>query len=182
MSNINRLEEITLGGGCFWCIETMFNRFNGVNAAISGYTGGKSNNPSYEEVCKGNSGHVEVVKINYNTEEISLIEILKMFFKMHDPTQINRQGDDIGEQYRSVIFYHTESQKEIAIEIIHKLEESKLYKGKIQTTVEPIGVFFEAESYHQDFFNQNKTTNSYCSIVVAPKVEKYELIFQSFLK
>ena len=182
MQETTLFQVTTLGGGCFWCLESMFNRLKGVQKAVSGYTGGELHQPSYEEVCKGNSGHVEVVQISFNPEIISYKQLLKVFFTMHDPTQLNRQGNDIGEQYRSVIFYHNEMQKNISNEIIKELEDSKIYAESIKTTVEPINNFYEAETYHQDYFNQNKNTNSYCSIVVAPKVEKFEKIFLEDLK
>lgn len=182
MSENIHYDTITLGGGCFWCLETVFNRLNGVVSAISGYTGGNLENPTYEQVCTGTTGHVEVVQITYNTAILSTAEILKVFFTMHDPTQYHRQGDDIGEQYRTVVFYHHENQRALAQEMIEGLEKSGIYTSKIQTTVEPLKTFYNAEAYHQDYFNQNSQTNRYCALVVKPKVEKFEKIFDQFLK
>lgn len=175
-------ESITLGGGCFWCIETVFNRMEGVVSAVSGYTGGRTENPTYEEVCSGSTGHVEAVQVTFTPDIISTADILKVFFTMHDPTQYHRQGDDIGEQYRTVIFYHDNHQKELAEETIRALEDAKVYDSKIQTTVEPLGKFYPAEAYHQNYYNQNNQTNRYCALVVKPKVEKFEKIFRNLLK
>ncbi|MBP7478044.1 MAG: peptide-methionine (S)-S-oxide reductase MsrA [Chitinophagales bacterium] len=172
----------TFGGGCFWCIETIFNKLKGVEIATSGYAGGRTAHPTYEEVCDGNTGHVEVVQVAFNPDEISFVELLKVFFKIHDPTQINRQGDDIGAQYRSVIFYHTEAQKKISEELIHSLNEAKIWSDPIATKVEPIHNYFAAEAYHQNYYAQNKETNSYCALVVRPKVEKFEKVFVDIMK
>lgn len=178
----NKTEVITLGGGCFWCIESIFNRLKGVQSAVSGYSGGDKPNPTYEEVCKGNTDYVEVVQVTFQPEVISLKEVLKVFFSIHDPTQLNRQGNDIGTQYRGVIFYHNTEQQLIAQEIIENLSKSNYYQSPVVTAVEPLKNFYSAEAYHQDYFNQNKNTNSYCSIVVAPKVEKFEKAFREQLK
>lgn len=178
----NKQEIITLGGGCFWCIESIYNRLQGVATAVSGYAGGIIPNPTYEAVCKGDTDYVEVVQVTFDPEIISLREVLKVFFSIHDPTQLNRQGNDIGTQYRGVIFYHQPEQQAIAQEIIEQLSASNYYQQPIVTAIEPIKNFYPAEAYHQDYFNRNKTTNSYCSIVVAPKVEKFENAFRERLK
>ncbi len=178
----NNLSLATFGGGCFWCIENIFNKIKGVQLATSGYAGGRKPNPTYEEVCEGNTGYVEVVQIAYHPEEITYLDLLKIFFKIHDPTQINRQGDDIGEQYRSVVFYHTEEQKDISEALIQSLDAAHIWPSPIATKVEPIQNYFAAEAYHQNYYEQNKETNSYCSLVVRPKVEKFEKVFADMMK
>jgi peptide-methionine (S)-S-oxide reductase len=170
------LELATLGGGCFWCLETVFNRLQGVELAESGYSGGKRPNPTYEQVCTGVSGHVEVVRVRFNPSMISFEALLDVFFKLHDPTTLNRQGNDEGTQYRSVIFYHDERQAEIAKRVIADLEERKVFNSAIVTAVEPLQNYYPAEPYHQGYFEANPR-QSYCAYVVAPKVEKAKQLF-----
>lgn len=176
-----KVETITLGGGCFWCIEAVFDNLDGVISAQSGYSGGHTKNPTYEEVCTGTTGFAEVVQIKYNPEKTNLDEIFKVFFTVHDPTQLNRQGADVGSQYRSVVFYANENQKKIAQEIIAQLNHSKAYKSKIVTTLEPYKGFTKAESYHQNYY-ENNTTKGYCQYVIQPKLEKFEKVFKDRLK
>lgn len=170
--NEHNLETIVLGGGCFWCIEAAFSRVNGVVSAISGYAGGDKADPSYEQVCRGKTGHAEVVQLTYNPAVISLEKILGMFFVMHDPTTLNRQGHDVGTQYRSVIFYTDESQKKITEEYINKLAEEKVYNSPIVTEIKALEHFYPAEEYHQHYFEKNPEA-SYCQLVIAPKLKKF---------
>jgi peptide-methionine (S)-S-oxide reductase len=176
------MEIANFGGGCFWCIETVFNKLEGVESALSGYMGGHTINPDYKSVCGGDSGHVEIVQVKYDEQKISYLKLLEVFFKIHDPTQLNRQGEDIGTQYRSVIFYTNEDQKNQAQKVIDTLDQSGYYTAPIVTTVEPAQIFYIAEDYHQNYFELNKTKNSYCSIVVAPKVDKFKKLFEDILK
>jgi peptide-methionine (S)-S-oxide reductase len=168
----NGKEVATLGGGCFWCIETIFNELKGVEKALSGYSGGAVANPSYEEVCTGTTGHAEVVQVSFDPKEITFKEILDIFFSVHDPTTLNRQGPDVGTQYRSVIFYHDERQKEIAKEAIREIEAKKVWDDPIVTEVKPFKAFYLAEDYHQEYFKRNGG-QPYCRLVVAPKVAKF---------
>ncbi|MDI9310339.1 MAG: peptide-methionine (S)-S-oxide reductase MsrA [Limnohabitans sp.] len=176
-----KTETITIGGGCFWCIEAVFDNLEGVISADSGYSGGDSLNPSYEEVSTGETGFAEAVRIKYNPAKTNLDEIFKVFFTVHDPTQLNRQGADIGSQYRSVIFYANEQQKKTAQEIIQQLNKAVAYKSKIVTTIEPFKGFTKAESYHQNYYENNKT-KGYCQLVIQPKLEKFEKVFKDRLK
>lgn len=166
------IQSIVLGGGCFWCTEAIFQRVKGVVSVQSGYSGGTVEDPSYEQVVSGNTGHTEVVKVEYEESEISLLNILEIFLKTHDPTTLNRQGNDIGFQYRSVIFVNTDEEAIIARELIHKLNAEKIYKDPIVTAVEMLSNFYKAENYHQDYFNQN-SNQSYCRVVIDPKVKKF---------
>jgi len=172
-------KSIVLGGGCFWCTEAVFSILEGVEQTQPGYSGGNVKNPTYEMVCEGNTGHVEVTKIDYNPEKITLQEILDIFFSMHDPTSLNRQGNDVGEQYRSVIFYDNDSD-ESTIRASLREHEKKLSK-KIVTSVEPLRNFYPAESYHKDYFRNNPKT-AYCNYVIKPKVEKMRHIYPALLK
>jgi peptide-methionine (S)-S-oxide reductase len=174
-------EVATFGGGCFWCTEAVFEEVKGVRNVISGYAGGKIINPSYREVSRGVTGHAEVIQLEYNPRVISYSDILTIFFKTHDPTSLNRQGADIGTQYRSVIFYRNEDQKNQALAIINKLENEGKYDDPIVTAVEPFINFFIAEDYHQDFF-KNNPNHSYCSFVIQPKVNKLYKDFSEKLK
>lgn len=171
----------TLGGGCFWCIESAFNQIEGVILAESGYAGGHVDNPSYEQVCDGNTGHVEVVQITFDSNVISYREILEIFFALHDPTQLNRQGNDVGTQYRSVVFYHDEQQQEQAHAIISEMTANAMWPAPIVTAVEPLTNYFAAEAYHQDYFTNNPQ-NQYCNFVVAPKLAKFKQTFSRRLK
>lgn len=174
------MEVATLGGGCFWCVETVYNMIQGVESAISGYAGGKNPNPTYKEVCSGMTGHAEVVQITYNPDEISYNEILEIFWTCHDPTQLNRQGNDVGTQYRSVIYYHDDVQKGMAEQSIKELAPT-IWSDPIVTELSPMPEFYEAEAYHQDYYNQNPQ-NGYCSVVVSPKVSKIRKKYADRLK
>ncbi|MBY9000268.1 MAG: peptide-methionine (S)-S-oxide reductase MsrA [Candidatus Heimdallarchaeota archaeon] len=170
--NDNGLKEIvTLGGGCFWCIEAIFQELNGVEEAISGYSGGSVENPSYEQVCSGATGHAEVVQVAFNPKKITFKKILEVFFSTHNPTTLNRQGNDVGTQYRSVIFYHTPEQRRIAKEMIDELNSSGSLEGSIVTELSAFSVFYKAEDYHQEYFKIN-ASQPYCKVIIQPKVEK----------
>lgn len=167
-------ELATIGGGCFWCIEAVFEHIDGILTVTSGYAGGHTENPGYSEVCTGKTGHAEVVQIAFDPGIISFREILVLFFKAHDPTTLNRQGADMGTQYRSMILYHTEEQKEIADTCIKELNNSGLYTNKIVTGVKPLKNFYKAEEYHQNYFAKHPD-QAYCRIVIAPKLKKLGL-------
>lgn len=180
MSETNR-EMATLGGGCFWCLEAVYKELRGVERVASGYAGGQVKNPSYYDVCSGQTGHAEVVQITFDPNEVSFKEILQVFFTIHDPTTLNRQGADTGTQYRSVIFYHTPEQQAIAEETIAELAAEKIYDHPIVTEIAPLREFFVAEDYHQDYFERNPY-QPYCMGVVAPKVAKFRKYFLGKLK
>lgn len=171
------LEKATLGGGCFWCTEAVYLELKGVTDVKPGYSGGDVKNPTYKEVCTGTTGHAEVVKVTFDPTIISYKELLEIFWKIHDPTTLNRQGNDIGTQYRSVIFYHNEEQKKITEEYKSKLEEEKIFDNPIVTEITQFTKFFPAENYHQDYYEQNKT-QPYCSFVITPKLEKFKKVFR----
>lgn len=175
------MKTATFGSGCFWCTEAIFARVNGVTDVYPGYSGGHVKNPSYREVCNGTTGHVEVVQITYNDSIISFAELLEIFFKTHDPTQLNRQGADVGEQYRSVIFYHSEGQKQAAAKIISELNKQKIWDNPIVTAIEPFTNFYKAEDYHNDYY-ANNPNQGYCRFVITPKIEKFEKVFKDYLK
>ncbi|HPF51127.1 MAG TPA: peptide-methionine (S)-S-oxide reductase MsrA [Draconibacterium sp.] len=175
------LEQATLGGGCFWCTEAVYLELKGVVDVKPGYSGGQVKNPSYEQVCTGTTGHAEVVEITFDSDIVSFSDILEVFFMTHDPTTLNRQGNDVGPQYRSVIFYHNENQKEVAEKVIKLFNEEKVYDSPIVTKVEPFTAFYEAEDYHQNYYNRNKT-QGYCQYIIAPKLEKFRKIFKDQLK
>ncbi|MEO8664859.1 MAG: peptide-methionine (S)-S-oxide reductase MsrA [Ignavibacteria bacterium] len=175
------LETATLAGGCFWCIETIFNDLKGVEKVVSGYSGGTTSNPSYEQVCSGNTGHAEVVQITFDPSVLSYDKLLEVFFHIHNPTTLNRQGADVGTQYRSAIFYHSDDQKKTAEEVIKKIGESGLWDEPIVTEVTKFDEFYSAEDYHQDYYNNNKE-KSYCSLVIAPKVRKFYKEYKDLLK
>jgi peptide-methionine (S)-S-oxide reductase len=166
----------TLGGGCFWCLEAVYQELQGVEKVVSGYAGGSVPDPSYRQVCTGNTGHVEVVQLSFDPEQISFREILEVFFTIHDPTTLNRQGADVGTQYRSAIFYHDESQRQIAEEMIAELDAADIWPHPIVTELSPLDVFYEAEDYHQDYYQQNGN-QPYCRIVISPKVAKFRQKF-----
>lgn len=176
-----KTRQATLAGGCFWCIEAVFSSLKGVKKAQSGFSGGNIKNPSYKEVCTGRTGHAEVVQITYNPEQIRFEELLEVFWAVHDPTSLNRQGNDIGTQYRSAIFYHDETQKQIAEDYICQLETSSAYDNPIVTEIKPFEAFYPAEDYHDDYYNLNKE-QPYCRTVVRPKVEKFKRKFQSKIR
>ncbi|WP_343707561.1 peptide-methionine (S)-S-oxide reductase MsrA [Flavobacterium sp.] len=175
------LETITLGGGCYWCVEAVYENLDGVKSVVSGFSGGKTVNPTYEEVCTGETGHAEVVQITYDKTVTDINEIFKVFFTVHDPTTLNRQGADVGTQYRSVIFYKNEEQKKAAQSIIAELNKAKVYDSPIVTKVEPFKVFYKAEDYHQNYYSNNKN-QPYCKMVIQPKIEKFEKVFKDKLK
>lgn len=182
MSATGPLDTITFGGGCFWCTEAIFQRLKGVVKVESGYSGGRNANPTYKEVCSGLTGHAEVIQVTYDTSQISLAEILEVFFKTHDPTTLNKQGADAGTQYRSAIFYRTDEQKKVAEEIKEGLDKSGAFDKPIVTEITKYDMFWKAEDYHQDYYNQNKNSNSYCAYVIVPKIEKFEQYFKDKLK
>lgn len=175
------IETITLGGGCYWCVEAVYENLNGVKSVVSGYAGGKTVNPTYEEVCTGKTGHAEVVQITYDKNITNINEIFKVFFTVHDPTTLNRQGADTGTQYRSAIFYTNEEQKKAAQNIITELSKAKVYDSPIVTKIEPLTKFYKAENYHQNYFANNKN-QPYCKMVIQPKIEKFEKVFKDKLK
>ncbi|KIA99780.1 MULTISPECIES: peptide-methionine (S)-S-oxide reductase MsrA [unclassified Flavobacterium] len=174
-------DTITLGGGCYWCVEAVYENLNGVKSVVSGFSGGKTINPSYEEVSTGKTGFAEVVQITYDKNVTNLDEIFKVFFTVHDPTTLNRQGADVGTQYRSVIFYKNEEQKNAANNIINALKKAKVYNDPIVTAVEPFTKFYKAEDYHQNYYDNNKN-QPYCKMVIQPKIEKFEKVFKDKLK
>jgi peptide-methionine (S)-S-oxide reductase len=178
MTSIN---TIILGGGCFWCTEAIFNRINGVINITPGYIGGKTKNPTYRDVCTGLSGHAEVIRVEYDSKLVSFRDILMIFFSTHDPTTFNRQGNDIGTQYRSSIFTSNTSERKIINDYIIELNQSKIYLNPIVTNVEKETIFYLAENYHYDYFEQNKNV-PYCSVIIAPKVKKLIESKNSFLK
>ncbi len=171
----------TLAGGCFWCIETVFNRLRGVESAVSGYMGGHTTNPTYQDICNGDTGHAEVVQVTFDPDVISYRELLDVFFTLHDPTQLNRQGNDVGTQYRSAIFWHTPEQKAAAEAAIAELAASKQFAAPIVTEVGKATTFYPAEDYHQRYYEQNPY-QPYCQFVVAPKVAKARAKFAARLK
>lgn len=179
MSNYSQVA--ILAGGCFWCIETTLNRLIGVKEVISGYTAGKIPNPTYREVCSGLTGHAEAVKVVFDPDQISYEMLLKVFFAMHDPTTLNRQGADIGTQYRSAIYYYNDEQKQTAEALIQQLESEGVF-NKIVTEVSPADTFYVAEDYHQNYYEQNRLANSYCTAVIDPKVNKLRKSFAHLLK
>ena len=175
-------EEIAvLGGGCFWCLEAVFDRLAGVTSVESGYMGGTVDNPSYRQVCSGNTGHVEVVRVTFDTKELSYHDLLEVFFTIHDPTTLNRQGNDVGTQYRSVIFYTSDDQRQTAQQVIAELNAARIWPDPIVTTVEPAKKFFIAEDYHQEYY-ANNSSQPYCQFVVAPKVKKFQQKFAHRMK
>lgn len=174
-------DTATFAAGCFWCTEAQFKELKGVESVTSGFTGGHVKNPSYEEVCTGATGEAEACNIIYDPSQITYDELLAAFFTMHDPTQLNRQGNDVGTQYRSAIFYHNATQKAKALYYIEKLNKVKAYKNKIVTEVTPFTVFYKAEDYHQDFYNKNPNQH-YCKYVIQPELEKFRKVFKDKLK
>ncbi len=180
-ANPSSYDTITLGGGCFWCVEAVYEMLDGVIRVESGYSGGTVKNPSYREVCTGSTGHAEVAQITFDTTKTSIEEILKVFFTVHDPTSLNKQGADIGTQYRSVIFYRNDHQRNIAKRIIDDLNNNQVYDKPVITQLDPFTTFYKAEDYHQDYYNQNKEA-PYCRLVIQPKLEKFEHLFNNRLK
>ncbi len=178
---MNGLESATFGNGCFWCTEAIFEQLEGVTKVESGYAGGEVKNPTYKAVCTGETGHAEVIRLIYNPEIISFRELLDVFFNTHDPTTLNRQGADVGTQYRSAIFYHNESQKKEAEKMIADLENEKIFDDKIVTEITAINNYFTAENYHQDYYNNNKN-EGYCRMVINPKLDKFIKKYKNKLK
>ena len=174
-------ELATLAGGCFWCLEAVFDDLKGVDSVESGYMGGKTANPSYEEVCSGETGHAEVAQLSFDPKQVSFKEILEVFFVIHDPTTLNRQGNDVGTQYRSAIFYHSAEQKAAAEQVIANMSAAKVYEDPIVTEVVPASKFYVAEDYHQEYFRRNPA-QPYCAFVVRPKVAKFRKHFLEKLK
>jgi peptide-methionine (S)-S-oxide reductase len=174
--SVNRFEIATLAGGCFWCLEAIYDLLKGVVSVESGYSGGRMRNPSYRDVCTGTTGHAEVVQITFDPEEIGFRDLLEIFFSIHDPTTLNRQGADVGTQYRSAIFYHDEEQKRIAEEVIREIAASGVWRNPIVTEVTPFTAFYPAEDYHQEYFAQHGS-QPYCQVVIAPKVAKFRKAF-----
>lgn len=177
----NNYQEATLGAGCFWCIEAVFQNMKGVVSVESGYSGGKVKNPTYREICGGMTGHAEVAKIVFDPEIVSFEDVLEVFWNTHDPTTLNRQGNDRGTQYRSAVFYHNEEQREIAKAYKKQLDESGAFSDPIVTEISPLINYYPAEDYHQNYFNENPT-QAYCQFVVRPKVEKFKRVFAHRLK
>jgi len=176
-----KLQKATFGMGCFWCSEALFQKLDGVVSVRSGYEGGSTVNPTYEDVCSGITGHAEVIEVTYDPAKIKYEELLEVFWKSHDPTTLNRQGADVGTQYRSVIFYHNDEQKQIAEKYKKELNSAKAFGKPIVTTINKAAPFYVAENYHQDYFNKNSNA-PYCRLVILPKMEKLEKVFKSKLK
>lgn len=183
MQSQNKLayDTATLGMGCFWCTEAIFQELKGVISVVPGYAGGYVPHPTYEEVCTGHTGHTEVAQIVYDTRQIRFSELLEVFFKVHDPTTLNRQGEDVGFQYRSVIFYHNDEQKKIAEEIKTQLNTENIFGKPVVTAIEPFTNFYPAEDYHKNYFRNNKN-KPYCQFVIKPKVEEFEKLFNEKIK
>lgn len=180
-NNNTALDTATFGSGCFWCSEAIFQRVNGVKFVASGYSGGKRPNPTYDQVSSGATGHAEVIQITYNPQEVSYDQLLEIFWKTHDPTTLNRQGADVGTQYRSVVFYHNEAQKQTAESIKAELNASGAWNNPIVTEISPFTAFYKAENYHQNYYNNNKNA-PYCNFVIVPKLEKFEKVFKDRMK
>jgi peptide-methionine (S)-S-oxide reductase len=179
--DLSNLDIATFGGGCFWCVEAVFQLMNGVDTVISGYSGGKIENPTYKQISTGTTGHAEVIQIYFNPEIVSYEELLEVFFNTHDPTTLNRQGNDVGTQYRSVIFYHSEKQKEIAEAYKQQIEQSGTFNNPIVTEISALQKFYVAEDYHQNYYNLN-SNQSYCAYVVRPKVDKFKKLYKDKMK
>jgi peptide-methionine (S)-S-oxide reductase len=177
----NKEQTATLAGGCFWCLEAVFQELRGVEGVVPGYAGGHVPNPTYEQVCTGATGHAEAVQMRFDPETISYRELLEIFFTIHDPTTLNRQGPDVGTQYRSAIFYHTPEQERTARQLIAELEASRVWKDPIVTEVVPLKAFYPAEEYHRDYYRRNPE-QAYCRLIVAPKVAKLRSLYRSKLK
>jgi peptide-methionine (S)-S-oxide reductase len=188
IKNVNKMNEnngafevITLGSGCFWCVEAVFQDLKGVIKVESGYSNGKTENPTYKEVCSGLTGHAEVCQVTFDPKIITVDELLEVFWKTHDPTTLNRQGADAGTQYRSGVFYHNESQRELAQQWKDKLNADRVFPNPIVTEITPVGTFYKAEDYHQNYYKQNGY-EPYCQIVIKPKMDKFEKAFKEKLK
>jgi len=180
MSSVNNSVAV-FGGGCFWCTEAVFDELQGVRSVVSGYAGGKTKNPDYQQVCMGITGHAEVIKVEFDPGEISFRDLLTVFFATHDPTTLNRQGNDVGTQYRSAIFYADEKQKEVAALFIKELDAAKAFRNPIVTTLEPLTEFYAAEDYHQKYY-ANNSYQPYCQLTIPPKLNKLHKQFAALLK
>lgn len=179
---MEEIEDIaTLAGGCFWCLEAVYERLRGVSQVVSGYAGGDAPNPSYQQVCAGDTGHAEVVQISFDPRIVSYRDLLSVFFTIHDPTTPDRQGADVGTQYRSAIFYHSESQKQDALSVMEEIEAQRIWPGDIVTELVPFDSFWEAEEYHQDYYRRN-SQNPYCQLVIEPKVAKLRKEYLALLE
>lgn len=181
-TSFEKVDTATFGTGCFWCTEAVFEQLNGVLKVESGYSGGQVKNPTYKQVCDGNTGHAECVQIQYEPEKISYDELLEVFWQVHDPTTLNRQGADVGTQYRSAIFYHNADQREKAEQYKKDLNDSGAFKSPIVTEIAPASTFYPAEAYHQEYYQNNKNANPYCAVVIRPKLEKFQKVFAKKLK
>jgi peptide-methionine (S)-S-oxide reductase len=183
-NNLNKknMEVATFGAGCFWCVEAVFQQVDGVEKVVSGYAGGHVENPTYEQVCDKTTGHAEVTQITFDTTKVSFAELLEVFWKTHDPTTLNRQGNDVGPQYRSAIFYHNDAQKALAEKYKKELEAAQIWPNPIVTEIGPLTKFYAAEDYHQNYYNLNANKNPYCSFVITPKLDKFRKVFKDKLK
>ena len=181
MSQTNKLEKATFGAGCFWCVETLFQEVKGVQKVLSGYEGGALKNPTYKDICTGRTGHAEVIQIEYDPNVVTYKKLLEIFWEVHDPTTLNRQGNDVGTQYRSVIFYHNDQQQKEAEFYKSELNKTGAYTSQIITEISPSTTFYVAENYHQNYYNQNGS-QPYCQFVIAPKVAKFRKAFEKELK
>ncbi len=180
-NNPAKIETATFGNGCFWCTEAIFQQIDGVVSVASGYSGGTVDNPTYKQVCTGNTGHAEVIQITYDPAKVSFSDLLEVFWSTHDPTTLNRQGADVGTQYRSAVFYHTEEQRQLAEQYKKELDASKAFDNPIVTEITPFSKFYKAEDYHQNYYNQNGE-QPYCQFVIRPKMEKFKKVFEKKLK
>jgi peptide-methionine (S)-S-oxide reductase len=180
-TNSPKLETITLGGGCFWCLEAVYDRLEGVKSVVSGYAGGHVPNPGYDQVCGGRTGHAEVVKVDFDPDIVTLADVLRIFFTIHDPTTPDQQGADVGPQYRSAIFFGSPEQKQVAEDVIRELDAARVWDQPIVTQIAPLDVFYPAEDYHQEYFDRNGY-QPYCQVVIAPKVAKFRSRFADRLK
>jgi len=174
-------EVATLAGGCFWCLEAVYDQLKGVGSVVSGYSGGHDPHPTYRAVCNGTTGHAEVVQIEFDNSVVSFGDILNVFFTIHDPTTLNRQGNDVGTQYRSAIYYHSDEQKQVALDTIKRITDEKLWNGRVVTEVTALDQFYPAENYHQEYY-ENNPDQGYCRIVIAPKVAKFRKLYFEQLK
>ena len=180
--NDSRLSKATFGAGCFWCVEAIFQELNGVDTVLSGYSGGEVDNPTYEAVCAGTTGHAEVIQVLYDSTVITYETLLEVFWKVHDPTTLNQQGADVGTQYRSVIYYHNEDQRTLAESYKVKLDKAGIWQDAIVTEISAFDTMYVAEAYHQNYYSENGSTNGYCRMVITPKVEKFRGVFHELLK
>lgn len=181
LDNQSNMETATFGNGCFWCTEAVFQQLNGVSKVVSGYSGGETKDPTYKEVCSGDTGHAEVLQITYDPSVITFKDLLEVFWSTHDPTTLNRQGNDVGTQYRSVVFYHNEEQKELSQAYMKRLDDSGAFDDPIVTEITAFEKFYPAEDYHQNYYNLNPN-QGYCQFVIRPKVEKFKKAFEGKLK